>query len=107
MKTLKLVLLTIGLIFLISCNKEETEINSNLIIGGWKLEKVSFNNIDGTEINDWISKSTLLNFDDNESYYRNYITGNWSVSEMQLKLVPKEELRQDDWNYEILQKTEN
>lgn len=105
MKTLKLLLFTISLTSLFSCNQEEIEINQDLITGQWNLEQVTLNNINGTEINDWISNSTILNIDDNKSYYRNYVSGEWSLIDDKLNLIPIQELQIDSWNYQILELT--
>ena len=107
MKTFKLLSFTIMLSFFISCDKEEVKNYTDLIIGNWTIQEVTFNNTNGTDINDWISASTVLNFEEDESYYRNYVNGNWFVDGNQLKLIPRQELQLTDWNYEILQLTEN
>ena len=106
MRVLKLLLFTISLTLLFSCNKEENEINPNLITGAWILEQVSFNEIDGTEINDWVSNSTILYIGDNNSYYRNYIGGEWSLNENKLILNPGANLKNFYWEYQILELTE-
>jgi hypothetical protein len=112
MKTLNSLVLAFLFIFLFSCNhdqnNEEIEINSSLITkGAWRLEQVTFNNINGTEINDWISSSTTLTIDDNNSFYRNYISGEWTINDDVLKLSSTQQgLQINNWNYQILELTE-
>lgn len=63
----RLALLFICFVLLFSCEQEENEvIDSDLLIGPWRLEKVLFNQTDGEEINDWISNSTVLKFEEDE-----------------------------------------
>lgn len=105
MKNLKLSI--IGLILLYSCDKEDDSvINPNLITGTWRLEQVTFNQTNGTEINDWISNSTILKIDNNKSYYRNYVGGEWSLDNQVLVLNPGETLPNFYWEYKVLELTE-
>ncbi|MFY0605923.1 MAG: hypothetical protein JXR10_04355 [Cyclobacteriaceae bacterium] len=92
-------LLTIGLS---GCSDESTEITPELMIGGWNLDEVVINGLNGSEINDWISNSTALGLDSTLMYYRNYVTGNWSLEGDKLILDPADRLSGFYWEYEIL-----
>ncbi len=76
-----------------SCSEETVEIQPDLLLGGWNLEKVEIDDLDGTKINDWVSSAALY-FDKDQSYYRNYVGGEWTVSGDKLILDPTEGLEQ-------------
>lgn len=104
----KLKFLSIGFAFLFSCVKEDNHvIDPNLITGSWRLELVTVNQIDGAEINDWISNSTILRIDENNSYYRNYVTGEWAINDKMLVLNPGEDMPNFYWEYEVLELLED
>lgn len=105
MKKLKLLTLA-GLVLLFSCDKADNNvIDPYLITGTWRLEEVTFNQTDGTEINDWISNSTILYIDENKFYYRNYVGGKWALNDKMLVLDTGETLPNFYWEYEVLELT--
>ena len=81
MKHLKLFL--ISLLMVLGCDKKEDGIDMNInpeyLIATWRLEKVTLNDIDGADINDWISTSTILGIDSDKTYFRNYVHGTWTL----------------------------
>jgi len=106
MKKIKLLLFITLISIVFSCNKDDvTELNPDLITGEWRMEKVTLNGIDGTEFNDYISQA-ILYIGEDESYYRDYISGNWIMSEKTLSLIPLY-LDYGERNYEILELTED
>lgn len=87
MKALNFLIVTISVLGLFSCEKPEgVNIDQRLIIGTWRLEEVTFNGIDGKDINDWISNSTVLDIGEHGRYYRNYDRGTWSLDKDKLIL---------------------
>lgn len=102
-----LLVLTI-LILLLACSQEDNQmVNSDLITGEWTLEQVTINQIDGDEINNWINTGTTLSLDENKSYYRNYIYGEWVLNKETLSLNPSEVFSSFQQEYEIMKLTEN
>ena len=90
-----------------SCSSPQSEsIDTDLVKGTWQLEQVTFNDLDGYQINEWISNSTILNIDDN-FFYRNYIVGTWSIDRDRLILKPDSALSDFLWDYEILELSAN
>lgn len=68
---------------------------------------MNFNGLDGNLINDWISSGVILNINNNNTYYRNYITGAWSINKDILFLQPDSNLIDFFWEYKIVELTEN
>lgn len=101
----------ISLVFLfISCDKEsnKTTYDENQLIGVCRLNSVTFNEIDGKDINDRsVSSGTILSFKEDDFFYRNYIVGSWLLKDTGLSLIPKEEIGIDIWKYKILELTED
>ena len=95
---ISIVLTMMSFVLLLSCDKEGNDIfNPNLLTGTWRLDQVTFNQLDGSEINDWVSNSAILNLDENNSYYRNYVSGDWSLQDKVLILNPLEGLGDFYW----------
>lgn len=113
MKALNFLIVTISVLGLFSCERpEEVNIDQRLIIGDWRLEEVNFNGIDGKDINDWISNSTILGIGKNGTYYRNYDTGTWSLNKDKLILDSSHDDMADDKTsltreFKILKLTDN
>ena len=80
--------------------------DSRFLTGTWRLEHVRFNQIEGTEINDWISTSTILSIQEDKAYFRNYVAGTWSLEDNTLTLDPGATFPNFYWEYEVLELTE-
>jgi hypothetical protein len=105
MKTSSLLLIVICFISTVSCEQKESKlskVDTTLLTGGWNLEEVTFNSIDGTEINEWISNSTVLHLDEDQTYYRNYVSGKWSLEDKKLILNPADDSKFYYWEYGII-----
>jgi hypothetical protein len=106
MKHLKLSL--ISLLMVLGCDKKEDGIDMNInpeyLIATWRLEKVTLNDIDGADINDWINTSTILGIDSDKTYFRNYVHGTWTLDGNTLTLGLGDNT---DWDYRILELSNN
>lgn len=106
---MKQVIIIILLLFtwFTSCTREsnKTAYDKNQLIGVWGLNAVTFNEVDGKDINDRISNSTILSFRDKDFFYRNYIHGSWLLNDTSLRLIPREQTGIATWEYEILEVT--
>ncbi len=100
MKTAKVLLFTICLSTLFACDHEEVLVNPDQLSGGWNLENVAINKIDNEEITDWMSVAFYL--DKDQTYYRNYVSGKWSLDKNKLILEPVEGLGDFYWEYDIM-----
>lgn len=99
------ILNSICLIFLVSCNKKEVLFDPEMIAGTWHLENVTLNEIIGTDISPSLGNSAILTLDQDNSYYRNYVIGNWSVDNRNLILDSDDYMDIPNWEYVILQAT--
>lgn len=102
-----LLLGSICLILFISCNKDKNIIDPDLIAGAWELQEVTCNQIDVMDINSGISINTILNIGDDNFYYRNYISGDWTLNNHTLELKPNESLNMSKREYEVLALSED
>jgi hypothetical protein len=97
----------ICIILSFSCSHDdEIKINEDLLPGAWRLEKVTFNEVDGTAINDWISTFSNLIIREDKFYYHDYVSGEWSVKGNKLMLTPQAGIVGFDREYEILKLTD-
>lgn len=102
------VFLTICLLLFGSCSRNNIE--SSMLLGTWRLSKVQFDEVASTEINnwnDWISGNTILNLGEGQSYYRNYVSGTWVLSDNQLLLTPRNNLQMDSKMYDVISVTDS
>ncbi len=98
----------VGLVLIFSCEKNEGDIvDQNLLIGNWRLQAVTFNEINGSEINDWISNSTAFSIGNDGRYYRNYVQGKWIMNNRKLILNPGKFSPNHYWEYEVLDLTKD
>lgn len=102
------IIILLSFIMFTSCSKEsdKTTYNQNELIGVWRLNSVTFNEVDGKDINNWVSTNTILSLEDNDFFYRNYINGSWELDDTRLKLISKEQPNINTWEYEILEVTD-
>jgi len=101
-------LIVFGLVIISSCENEEyNNIKPDSIIGTWKLSEITFNQTNGIEINDWISTNTTLNFEKNKSFYQNYVSGEWVLSDQTLLLNVGQNSLQLYREYSVLEVNEN
>lgn len=93
-------------VFLISCEKDDSgTIDPILLTGAWRLHHVEIDHPAGSAINDLIAGTSILNLKNNETYYRNYVSGDWQVTGHTLTLDPVTELGIDPWSYTIIEVT--
>lgn len=62
---------------------EDNDVNPTEIIGVWYSEEIYVNG----ELKD-DDPNTILSLEENDDYYRNYISGIWSLEQDRLKLIP-------------------
>lgn len=101
MKTLNLISLIGLIIYLISC-KETDEIKASEIANVWRLEEVYVNGQlqDSTQLS-----ATILGIQENNSYYRNYVSGTWVLSGNWIEFSPLEELGLSTKRHQVLEHT--
>ena len=107
MKNINLIIGFLLSSIIFSCNKNDFEDYSELIVGDWTTTNIEINGIDGDEILPNFGNSIFLSITEDTEYYRNYVSGSWVLNKSTLSLLPIEELQIDDWIYEILDLTEN
>lgn len=62
--------------------------------------------MDGNSINNWVSSSTILSLSSDNTYYRNYVLGEWEFNHTTLALNAEGPSDDFDWEYEVLDVTE-
>jgi len=101
MKTLFLTSL-IGLITVLSSCKETDEIKVSEIANVWQLEEVYVN---GQLQDSRQMPATHLGIQENNTYYRNYVSGTWTISGNKIEFSPIEELGLSTRQHQILEHT--
>lgn len=104
MKFLKEILLITILIFTVACKSDD--IKPELLTGGWNLEQVVIEGLGTNRVMDQDEVSVALFIDEDQSYYRNYITGVWSLNANSL-VLDASPIFNNYWEYSILKLTKN
>lgn len=104
MKFLKETLLIIVLIFTVACKSDD--IKPELLTGGWNLEQVVVEGSGTKKVLDPEEASVALFIDEDQSYYRNYITGVWLLNDNNL-VLDASPLLNNYWECSIIKLTKN
>ncbi|MFT6867429.1 MAG: hypothetical protein ACJA08_002272 [Cyclobacteriaceae bacterium] len=103
-KFLKETLLVIILIFIVACKSDDIE--PELLTGGWTLEQIIIEGSNSNKVLDQEAVSVALFIDEDHSYYRNYVTGVWSLNDNNL-VLDASPLFNNYWECSIIKLTEN
>ncbi|MBT31196.1 MAG: hypothetical protein CMO01_16190 [Thalassobius sp.] len=95
------------LIALTSCNQTDDNVEPpTAVINGWNLEELYIN---GQLQDANQTPATYLSISEDNQYYRNYITGNWSFSSNAKNIIfsPEQILELAEKQYQIIEVTDN
>ncbi|SMO55105.1 hypothetical protein SAMN06265219_104218 [Gracilimonas mengyeensis] len=101
-------ILTTVLLFCTGCmQNDELIVEDENIIGSWRSEQITINGLDGDEISDWLNTSIIMNVGESGTYYRNYESGWWELSNEELILKSHPSLKLPDRHFKIIGYTKN
>lgn len=90
-------------IFIVSCDSSESfQFEENDIVGAWNLESLTIDGKDLKDISPGFSYATSLVYNIDKTYYRNYISGTWSLEKDKICLKANPDLDYPDWSYRII-----
>ena len=72
-------LFTLLLTALLFTNCEKDDIEPDHLLGGWDLQRVRVLDMDNNEVHDSQDGSIFLVFEEDASFYRNFVTGQWTL----------------------------
>ena len=83
----------------------EPEVQPEQITGIWQLQAVSFNGVDGNNLSPTFEPATTMNVSPDNTYWRNYVTGNWEIDQLTIRFLPNAELSAPGLQFEFVSAT--
>jgi len=106
MVTRHLSFLLIACLVVLSC-EEHKFVRPEAIVGSWRSEAVYLNGVNSEQYFDWLNTGSVFIIKNDNTYARNYVWGNWRLSNEELRLEANENMGMVDWNYKIIEQTKD